>query len=757
MIALPLISERPPLVRVLVADSFGNTYSVGSDTSAGGGPWINLPMLSEIRGGFELMDGMTRPTLPEIGECRLRIRFGVIDGKVYGLSAGAVQSIQQTGSWDADTDLLEVPSLEGKEIRVQLCPDDGEDTWRTVWWGSCEYETDSEWPGASLPVGERICHCYDGLYRTKRWYMTQHAAYISGSQYLGAPGHPGYNVGLDGKVLGNRETTGAAWEPFPDSDPRFFMHTWQGTGIATFWTDQQAAEAALRVSRPEGEPQFCFSGSTTLLSTGASPWPIVEGEPAFDVLTRICARERGRGAVQVAWTDDVADPTGPLVVFLKITPQTKDPITYIDVPNTGHTATIPGALAAGTTVAVDLIGDHRAMPAGFERSKRAFARFDGVETVGERIQVLITASRYDGSTLSLEDRWSTADRTAFLALDFTERKDERWRAVGQSYGLPREWQGLAKDHNNGAQYAQHRVDYRLSDAGAILVPTGAVDTSPLLVKVLPDTPLLEGYVYSGATPARRDAATETGEPDRRPPAVWIRTAANRYDYGDGLCIHVKQDSLWVTHSGDDTSGARYISDTTVEAFGATYSTAQLGVTLALELPHRLRFKTLSTRIPASGLGLRSVKRVEVPDAHLWLASPGAIWDLDGATANADGFTPSRAACGGTLTAPGILRDDRARVAVLHALACAWYLVEHRPTSWTLRACGLLPSFGTASADDTEIEATGTQTYPTLGQLVTTLAANGQTVEINAPITGIIYNHQSQTSTWSCDWVDLDVR
>ncbi len=759
MITLPLRSERIPLVRVLIADRFNNVNGVG-----GAGPWNLLPMLSDVHAGFELLDGLTRPALPEIGECQLRMRFGVINGKIIGLSPSSFAS----GAWDPTTDLLEVPSLVGKEIRVQLAADvgDGETPgWRTEWWGSCEYESDSEWPGASIPVGERICHCLDGFYRTKRWFMTQHAAYISSTQYpsvaspTGAVGHPGYNIGLNGKTLGNRESSGVVWTPFPDSDNKLYAHAWQGTGNATVWTDQQAAEHALRVSRPEGQPQFNFSGSTTLLSTGASPWKVEESDSAHDVTIRICARERARGLVYVDWADDSADPTGPLAVRLSVKAQTADDLTYITDPTTGTTGTIQGATNQGTTVAVDLIGDHRAQPQGFNRSLRGITKYDAVETVGEQIQVLITGSRTDGASLSLEDRWSSSDATAFAALAFDARVDERWRQVYQSYGIPRAWQGRASDHDAGAEYASHRVDYRCDDEGAVVVPTGDPDTSPLLVKILPDTPLLEGYIYSGLTPARRDAGTETGEPDRRPPTPWIRNAANKYELGAELAVNVKNDALHVTFSSDEKSGARYISALTT-ALGGSLTTSQLGVTFALELPHRLRFKTISEDLP-SGLGVRNIKRIEVPDAHLWLASPGAIWGYDDTTGTADGYTARRGACGGTLTNPGVLRDDRARVAVLHALACAWYLQEHRPASWTLRCCGLLPNFGVSTAvavdASAEIDPTSVVAYPTLGQLVTTLAANGQTITVNAPITGIIYNHQSQTTTWSCDWIDYDVR
>lgn len=758
MITLPLRPERVPLVRVLVATSFGNTFTGG--VSAGQGPWVVQPMLSSVRAGLELMDGMSRAVLPEIGTCTLRMRYGVVDGKMIGLSSTAVASIQANGTWDPDTNGLNVPSLAGKEIRVQLAEDDGsEPTWRTEWWGRCEYESDSEWPGALLPAGERIYTCLDGLHRTKYWYMTRHAAYVAGTAYNNCVGHPGYNVGLNGATLGNREVTNAAWTGATlasDCDNKFYYHTWQGTGIATVWNDLQAGESALRVSRPEGEPQFSFAGITALLTVGASPWPVAETDAAFDVLARICARERGRGVVFLDWDDDSLNPTGPLVVKLTCNPQSYLSTTYISNPTTGATSTIPGALASATTVAVDLIGDHRVIPEGFTRANRTLASYSGVETVGEKIQVLITASRADG-TVSLDDRWSAADVTSFLALGFDERIDEKYRAVFQMYGLPRAWQGLAKDHNNGATIAQHRVDYRCNDLGAVVVPTASPDTSPLLVKILPDTPLLEGYVYNGASPARADAATETGEPDRRPPVIWLRNAADRYDLGEfaGLSLQVKHDGLFAWAPSDQQAGTRLVSDTG-EDLGAAYDTDQLGITLALELPHRLRFKSLRSDANAAGLGVRNIKRIEVPDAHLWLASPGAIWDILGSSATADGCTGRRGACGATVNAPGILRDDRTRVAVLHALACSWYLFDHLPCAWSLRCCGLLPSFGIVSDHTNAIEPDDTVAYPTLGQLVTTLAASGETRVVNVPLVGIVYNHQEQTTRFTCDWIDYDV-
>ncbi len=748
MITLPLRSERVPLVRVLIATNFTNKLNIG-----GIGPWVEQRMLTEQFAGLELMDNMSRAALPEIGECEFRMRYGVIDGKMTGMGAAAFAAVQAGGGWDpTQADPIDLPSLIGKEIRVQMAPDIGADTpaWVTVWWGSCEYESDKEWPAATMPVGERTYHCYDGLFRTKRWYMTRHAAYLESVDYNDCPGHPGYNVGLNGKTLGNMYNR--AWTPYPDSDGKLLRHAWQGSTGSEVWTDLRACEHALRVSRLEGQPQFTFAGNTNLLHLGASPWPIDESESAFDVLSRICARERGRGLVFVDWVDDTADPTGPLNVRLYIASQVLNDVQYT-TPDGAATVTVDGATSQGTTVAVDLIGDHRAQPQGFNRSARGFSAYDAVETVGERIQILVTMSMLD--LVCMEKRWSAADATAFAALDADKRLDEKWRPVYQSYGLPRSWGGKAGDHNNGATIAPRRVDWSCDGGGSL---TDISNTSPLVVHVLPDLPLLEGYTYAGTAPVRTDGGDETGEPARRPPLILNRLSANGYVKATELTCHIKRDAIHLEFGNDEKSGYRLFSDTSNSSLGAFFNTNQLGITVALELPHRVRLYSI-VGLYTANLGVRNVKRVQVDEAHLWLASEGAIWDLDFTIASGDGYAGKRLACKNSVSGglPGILRDDRARVALIHHLACAWYLQEHQPANWTLRACGLLPNFMVSSTNDQEvgIEGTTPKTYPLLGQLVTTLAANGQTATINAPITGILYKHQEQTTTWSTDWWVLD--
>jgi hypothetical protein len=268
-----------------------------------------------------------------------------------------------------------------------------------------------------------------------------------------------------------------------------------------------------------------------------------------------------------------------------------------------------------------------------------------------------------------------------------------------------------------------------------------------------DLPLLEGYTYT-STPARKDGQTETGMPPRRAPLILIRTAANRYLTGEEasfpLTLNVSQDGILVHAPQDLDDGGAYrsVSNTSTLNLGAVYNIAQLGVTVGLRLAHRVRM--------ANGdvAGRRKLS-IEHNDLHLWLAHPGAIWDVDSAnraSAAPVGSPGLRNAAGGTANAPGILRDDRSALAQLHALACSWYLDERRTASWALNACGFLPSFQVA---DSNGDPGSSVTYPTIGQLVTTITAAGQIHTVNTPITSVHYDRERDQTTWTTDWGQLD--
>lgn len=489
-----------------------------------------------------------------------------------------------------------------------------------------------------------------------------------------------------------------------------------------------------------------------LLSEQVLAWPVAEGDSAWDLVARICRRERGRGSVWVDWEDDSGAPSGPLSVRLRIFAQTLNAVTWVN-PTTGGTLTLPGATAAGTTTTVDVIGDHRLESADFRVSEVDASRMDAVETVGERIQVLATLSAY-GDTVTWAKTWDPDYEATIAALDPAVRAAERYHGFWTIGRLPLDWRGELTDHNGGAPIF---ADYRCNDSGSLAVSRTDVNfTSPIAVRLLSDLPLYDGYDYASGV-QRIDGATEDSEPVRRPPFAVIRIDDGSYISGDDiippLSMRVSEHEAQVFASSDLAAGNRVIAgnNSPSDDWGAEYPWTALGLTVGLELPHRVRLRTVRDGATI----VRRTQRIEVPGMHLWLAVSNAIWDLDRDTEVGDGFAPKRDAAGAAGTLPGRIRDDRNALARIHALACAWYLRPRRTATWTLYCCGFLDSF--TSVTDQETGATESIAYPRIGQVVTTLRAAGQTRTLDTPISRISYRHDRQATTWETDWPELDFR
>lgn len=738
MIYLPRTTRRWPLIR-LVARSWGtttwNAWRVVGE--------IRPPNATKATPGL-VLDHWLRSCLPQIGEASFRWEFGRINGTLYDWST--------------------VPDLRGNEIRIQIAP--GVDNplpgssggtvtpeWRTAWWGTVETQSDD------ATAGVRAWHCFDGLARARSWRLTRHHAYVDGAHYQDCRGFPGYNLPLGGwyaRVLGNRAPGSVTQDWWGDlgGDPRTFAFTWPGNGVA--WTDRAVVEHALQTARGKGDPVFRLMGQTALLDAGVRAWPVADGTDAWSVAAQVCDRRRGRGLVFVDWADDVAAPLGPLDVYLTVRPQFAADITW--TPPGGTQATAQGATAGGTARAIDVAGDQRLVSGSLVLSTRLSTRYDWVESVGEPIEVLATLSMRRASDKSLAKRWTTADETAFAAItNPLWRSTSRWDPVYQRFGLPLTWGWIAED-GNGTEAMACRCDYRCGDNGAVIAPTssGSGDpptASPLTARILPDLPLYEGWNYGVLPPVRFDGSTEWQAPPRRPLLALARTGDDRYldlrrigfnaqlDPGYGLLISYGPDQ-------DDRRATRWFSG--IPALGGAQPPDQLVLTVGLQLGERVRMASGDT----SG---RRRLRIEHRGLHLWLAHPGAIWDLDRATSAIAEAPGKRQAAGATVGAPGILRDDRTYLAQLHALTCAWYLADHITATWSLRDCGCLPSFEAATSSD------GTPTaiaYARLGDLVTEItwrdrAGLAHASPVATPVTSIAYDHRTGTTTWTTDWAELD--
>lgn len=764
---LPFDNQKWAFVRIVTAPAFG----------LGNGPWTVQPMWNKrkLGFGFELLN-CSRVALPAIGEATFQYRFGIIDDTQVGVKTADNVARRIAGlSWDPDLDKATAPDLAGYEVRIQAAPPveaDVTPSWRTIWWGQVEYQEDSMWSGAPYPVGVRTYRCLDGFARAKRWPLNRHSTYNGGSWFIDVKGHPGYNVGIDGRIIGNRDAavltdanaSDRAHNPalveiasVEGASTPYKLHAQQGVQAVLTWTVQQAIEDAVRKTRGFSEPLFSFNGTTELLGDVIA-MPVRDGDNAWDFTARLCRRERGRGCVFVDWADDVSTPEGLLTVRLTIYPQTLDDITYTAPAAGGSPTPLPGATTEATTVTVDVIGDHRLVAEDTQLSDKFLHVADAVETTSELIQVLVTLSYYDGADVSISQRWTAGREATFAGLTPSKRIDDAWEAMWQLHGIPDAWSGQAENHNGGTAYY---CDFACNDAGA-LITSGTENrriTSPILCKLLPDLPLYEGYNHAATPPIRKIgsqvAIDETGQPARRKPLVLIRTGDNRYLNGDNLAgtrsvrAHVRGRDILITEGGDLGNRYRIIGNTATSTLGSKYNLAQLGVTVGLELPHRIRRKTVRDGV----LNPKRLINIRLPDLHLWLAHSGAIWDLDGSTKNATGYQALTGAAGASGATPGKLRDDRDALSRLHAMACAWYLSPRQTGKWTLRACGLLPSFETLGDDPGS--ATETVTYPVIGQLVTDFKASGQIATLNTPITAVHYDHQAGRTTWETDWQELD--
>ncbi len=189
---------------------------------------------------------------------------------------------------------------------------------------------------------------------------------------------------------------------------------------------------------------------------------------------------------------------------------------------------------------------------------------------------------------------------AALAAD--ARASERWRPVGQKFGLPLTWTGTAADGNGGTVAA---ALIECNDAGVI---DTASRVGVAALKILPDLPILEGYVYTGSTPAKADgssttAATET--PDRRAALALVRDGSDSYskidDAAVALTFKISGIDLWMYSKQNEENGTPYFADNAGLTPAAAPTAAVVTVAISSDaLPLRMaQVATGKTEDPAT--------------------------------------------------------------------------------------------------------------------------------------------------------------
>ena len=778
-ITLPIADLEYPLVRIMVMRQ--------GHWTDGEQPWEILPATARFNSsgnryygrkhGYDL-DMVETASLPDVGAAVFHFDYGEINNVNYTETTGAaITNARDLIGYDVRIQLAPAPSAE--DIESNTAPTIA---WKTVFLGTIVAQDEDPFLGSSA-AGRRTYRCADLLFRTTRWVMNRHNAasvdFNGGNTttYVHAISHPGYNYAVQGyyrRIIGNKFlgsfTPTDVWGDNPTNLANYLAHTWTGTGNSLAWNDLEVINHALVSSRLKGEPCLSIVASSVLekelyaLSQAKFSWSVAEGETCWDFMNRILDRRRGRGLAKLYW--DELNINGNINPGIYIYPQF-----YNDAGITsgdGQTINFYGAHTVGTDVAVDLVGDHRVPEHGVSISQNVTATVDYLESFGEPIEILVTLSPgdevIDGSR-TLEKRWGASEEADFAAIDRStasgraQASTDRWRPIWQRWSLPQNWLFNVSD-GSGDGSVSSPVNWFCKDDGTLSVYDFATasDTtkvgvpSPLTARIMCDLPLYEGYDYTSNSYTRYDGATDQLCPPRLPPMILVRDTSDPELFYDatkvGVGIANDDWGVMIINGNDNGIGMRFFGDPTDADVCSGPGFEQMVITVGLQLSARVRIASFNNdpdSVPYNAVTAPRKKALYFPGVFLWLADPNAIWQFQNLISTNPLLPITRDAAPAS---DNVIRDDRYMLASLHALAWAWYSVIHRTGHWTLRDCGLLTSF--------QDSVLGTVLYPTVGGLVTTIAASGTTYTMNAPITKITYNHRDGTTMWVVDWNDLDM-
>ncbi len=794
MIVLPAGVRERAVFRILVMPE-------GQWTTGGTGgveqPWELLPMPQILarptlerfsgtvaQGGYHLRR-ITRWTLPDEDRAEFYIDTGAINGievDERDLSNHAVR-IQV---WDDEA---------APGVYTQL--PSGDDAWKTVFVGTVFYQKRAKDVGFSNS-GRVSYYCSGTLWRTRNWPLDRHSTTTT----THSKGHPGYNIPLHGwfrRVLGNRDSLDAVGnDPYGDLPPElkllYVNHELPIDlgGSSSKWTDAATIGHALVSSRAVGEPLIYVDLPTDMFG-GTFAWDVCHGDSCWDLLARICNRQRGRGSCFLDYEDIAGGAYGTVKLTIRSIPAF---VGHLDYPlvDTGNgqrmivEGTIKGATIGGDSsqaVNVDINGDHRYVDGSFSYDDRSSSVFDYLEVQGEPIQALANLNFYGAS---LEKRWLSSDETTFGALTLPfQRVSPRWRQVWRRYGIPAAWDysvtGLPDDD---AQC----INFYIDESGRIQIadPDVLDETIPansrMTVRLMPDLPIYEGWNYGTTPPTRWDGSTDTIPPPRMSPLLLYRGDTNAGSdpawarlESVGFNLQIDDFGLYIVWGPEEVSGYRVLANTTdaptayqaVPIAGVTNSAGmtiatKLNAVVGLELGTRVRIAHSAGEVlefgeeMVPGVGYLDAGRrmtLTVNGLSLWLGAPGAIWELDYSRAAQANYSPGLKFPIASSPVPTILRDDRDFLAQIAALAWSYFGSVHNPGTWELKDCGFLSSF-TANG--------GTMSYPTLGQFVGAMTYSGiagdgtfdRKADLQTPITCVDYDHDRCVTSWRTDYVRYDV-
>lgn len=700
------------------------------------GPWIVQPHLYAERVRFACA--------PEIGDAILSYQYG----RQIPLAGGALASLPPR--W-----------LNGFYVKIELST--GESTDRRVWYGILQLD-ERDVHGSVLPnqpKGNQTLTAYELTHILWQTIIGTAVLEIDGSPatHLEIPrgltfnGHPGSEF----HERGNR--TSALFDH--DGTETTYLFTDEPRGQA-LWTAQQAIEYLLWWHAPQffgnvGNQRSNWQlevdgGDTTLLAR--TPFNVdTDRRRLWDVLNELIDRRRGAG-----W--------------------------YLEFDETRETflvkafsfADLPVQDADGNTV----------LPANTQQKKLDFEQafdieqaviryhhgqeYDRVIVEGERETTTCTISLANSGDAFIPD-WSNDDEadfqnaasqeTGYDALDPDEqyRKNEAWRKqdrlahVYARFRLPDDWNqqvnGFWVATLSDALREYHAVD---SPTGAPLWTQGITFESRL--------PLRAELDYSGnAIAAGTWEAPDKPDTPYLPPLVFVsigsewdfidKLSATEDDEPRGWCCHVRvsergpilelrvSNGLQQLIAADEfnASGATDPEQLPENRQGLDYK--DFVATVCIPLDRRVS-ETVEIRTVPAGQPVREL-RLQIPGARLdyvlWGTAVGV--DADRSLQRSNG---------------GYLRDDRAELRRLAALAAHWYGRRRTALEIELKQMTELVQLGWLIIN---IGETYNPPPPDEFNLLTT-AIPSSLFAVNTPITAITYDLRKQTQRIETAYAELDL-
>ncbi|NLF18387.1 MAG: hypothetical protein GX595_14215 [Lentisphaerae bacterium] len=377
----------------------------------------------------------------------------------------------------------------------------------------------------------------------------------------------------------------------------------------SLWTAQQALAHVLACAAVDTGIAWTLAGQTAELAAVPGVWDIDDGRSYADAIRAIANPELGWAIVVNGPTITVLSISETAIGYLPANPN----VVSLDIENT----------------------------ASFGQVRLAYLdqpHYSTITVRGEPLRVMFTLS-VAGGTLAAD--WDGALASAYAAEpDDAGRRQDKYRHLWSRFSIPASWDGTLPDGLGGSVVA----------FPAIVPATGAHDPATsqavwardiVLDRTLP--PLAAGddsqpgeplvFVYD----SNGDSVRLDEPPEDAAGALTISVCDDR----PGILCRTPYRHLLASgiYSGDGRE--------------ALYDYTSLQATVSAYTNDRVRI-TVDAIAPEPGTMARE-KVIDIPGLHLWLVLAGTMTDVDSYEA-ADRY----------------LRDDRATLASVAALARAWY-------------------------------------------------------------------------------------